>query len=613
MSKFQVDNKEIEAIKQDLRRSKALSESQIQAITTGEQLQRVLENEAIARKVSDANDEAFSAAFIERVDKQVEAEAFRRDQEEKNRKTARDGFEQDLDIIEEFAEKRIALNQKIIDSDEFSLEQKQKALLKNEELEKKLFKQSIDRVFAQGKASIEVRKDLTKAEKERRKALLTDENLRASAIEQARASIQATEDLTQVEKDRKKALLNTADTQTILNSLTETETLSLIKKLELGEIEVVRLKDAIKLNQDLAEARKESEKANKETDLKREELKKEIELQKSVLNGEKDKNGKLKDIETERLQDQKENLEKRIALLTKDSIKRLELEKQLNDLRLEEQEQANEKEEEEAENSAEKRAKIIEDATELATQIIEINNEKRLKAIDDQLSAVEERQSSLRTLAENGNEEAVKSLAESEKKEAEIRLAKEKELLRQQRIEAGLAAFKVFSANAEEDPKTALSKTIKDVSLLTAFIGALPSFLVGTEDTGKAGNSLDGNGGRLSILHDNERVITAKDNKKLGGISNSDLVDLATSPTQDFQNFATLDSKTNPVTIVQNPIDHEAKGLLKELVQATKRNKPVSTSQQFDENTHVLTQVMRAGNKIERTHKKLKLRTRNKS
>jgi hypothetical protein len=67
-----------------LEEQNALSESRLEQITTGEQLQN-LENEAIAKKVSDANDEAFTAAFVERVDKQVEAEAFRRDQEEKNR------------------------------------------------------------------------------------------------------------------------------------------------------------------------------------------------------------------------------------------------------------------------------------------------------------------------------------------------------------------------------------------------------------------------------------------------------------------------------------------------------------------------------------------------
>ncbi len=237
----------IEAIKQDLRRAKALSESQIQAIKTGEQLQKVLENEAIARKVSDANDEAFSAAFIERVDKQVEAEAFRRDQEEKNRKTARDGFEQELDIIEEFGEKRIELNQKIIDSDESSIEQRQKALQENAELEQKLFEESIQRIIEQGKASIELRDDLTRAE-----------------------------------KDRRKALLDTADIQAIVNAETETERLALIKKLDLGEIETTRLKDSIKINKDLAEARRESTKAIDEATLKTAELQKEIELQESV-------------------------------------------------------------------------------------------------------------------------------------------------------------------------------------------------------------------------------------------------------------------------------------------------------------------------------------------
>ncbi|GAG75093.1 unnamed protein product, partial [marine sediment metagenome] len=306
----------------------------------------------------------------------------------------------------------------------------------------------------------------------------------------------------------------------IVNAETETERLALIKNLDLGEIETTRLKDSIKLNQDLAEARRESTKAIDEATLKTAELQKEILLQEKALSGD------VKNIEDERLEDQKENLEKRIALLKEDSIKRLELEKQLNDLKLQDQETALEKEEEAVEKSAEKRTEAIQAASELATEIIRINNEKRLKTIDDTLSAIEERQNSLRASAERGNEDAVKSLAESEKREAEVRLEKEKELKRQQRIEAGLAAFQVFSANAQEDPKTALSKTIKDVSLLTAFIGALPSFFVGTEDTGKAGNSLDSNGGRLSILHDNERVMTAEQNKKLGGISNESLVQL---------------------------------------------------------------------------------------
>ncbi|MHC4302829.1 MAG: hypothetical protein ACYS7Y_36695, partial [Planctomycetota bacterium] len=143
------------------------------------------------------------------------------------------------------------------------------------------------------------------------------------------------------------------------------------------------------------------------------------------------------------------------------------------------------------------------------------------------MNAVEERQSSLRAAAEQGNEQAVKSLAESEKQEAEIRQQKERELQRQQRIEAGLAAFQVFAANSQEDPKTALTKTITDITTLSALISSLPSFFVGTEDTGKVSNSLDQNGGRLSILHDNERVMTAEQNKAIGPMTNEELTRLA--------------------------------------------------------------------------------------
>ncbi len=194
-------------------------------------------------------------------------------------------------------------------------------------------------------------------------------------------------------------------------------------------------------------------------------------------------------------------------------------------------------------------------------------------------------------------------MAESQKREAEVRLQKEKELKRQQRIEAGLAAFQVFSANAEEDPKTALSKTIKDVSLLTSFIGALPSFFVGTEDTGKVGSGLDSNGGRLSILHDNERVMTAEQNKKLGGISNESLVQLATSPRQNFIDF-NRNENDNQVTIV-NSNNEELNKNLKVLISEVRKNKPVKSHEEFNKRMGVVTQIVRHQSKIERNHKKL--------
>jgi len=291
----------IEAVKQDLRAAKVLSESQLAQIRTGEQLQRILRDSDIARKVSDLNDEAFTAAFVERRDKQVEAQSFARDQEEKNRKTARDDFEQELDILEEFGEKRVALNEKTINSDSASLKERQRALRDNQKIEKDLFEASIDLIIEQGKASIDLRKDLTEAEKE-----------------------------------QQKALLNTAAIQAIINEQDEQEIFNLIRRLDLGEIEEKRLKETLKIQQDIAEINTESLKAEQEALLKTQELQEDILLQERILSGE------IIDLDDERLKNEISNLETRIDLLKEDSIERLELEKELNDLLIEEEKKASE-------------------------------------------------------------------------------------------------------------------------------------------------------------------------------------------------------------------------------------------------------------------------------
>ena len=553
----------IEAVKQDLRRAKVLNESQLQAIKTGEQLQAILEDEAKARKVSDANDEAFSAAFIERVNKQVESEAFARDQEEKNTKTARDAFEQELDILEEFTEKRVASNEKIISSDSATLQERQKALLENEKLEKELFDESIKRIFAQAKASIDLRKDLTQAE-----------------------------------KDQQKALIDTADIQKILNTQDEQERFNLIRSLDLGEIEEKRLKDSLKIKQDIAIVNKESLKVEEEAARKTIELQAEISIQEKKIANESF------DLDKAKLDSQKKNLNERISLLKKDSIERLQLEKQLNDLLIQEQGEKLDKETQKTEEAAEKRADAIQTAATLATDFIQKNNEKRLKNIDDTLTGIEERQSSLRAAAEQGNEQAVKSLAESERQEAEVRAQKEKELKRQQRIEAGLAAFQVFAANAENDPNTALSKTFTDITALSAFISSLPSFYSGTEDTGTVANALDQNGGRLSVLHDNERVITAEQNKKIGNISNEELARIAVDHKRGtFRQFENVTPSSGPLLVQNN--NESLKAEMNELIKAVKANKQGDPVQSFDKRTGVLKEVVKTGMKINNTHKQL--------
>jgi len=91
--------------------------------------------------------------------------------------------------------------------------------------------------------------------------------------------------------------------------------------------------------------------------------------------------------------------------------------------------------------------------------------------------------------------------------------------------EIGLAAFKGYAAKVEAGSKKPVIDTLKDLSTLTLAIRSLPTFFDGIEDTGKGGK-VDNKGGFLSILHPNERVMTAEQNKKMYGYSNEAVADI---------------------------------------------------------------------------------------
>jgi hypothetical protein len=133
----------------------------------------------------------------------------------------------------------------------------------------------------------------------------------------------------------------------------------------------------------------------------------------------------------------------------------------------------------------------------------------------------------LKTLAENGNINAQQSLAEQQKAITELEKRKEKELKRQQRIKLAQSVFSTYASKVESGSKNALAETIRDTTLLTQFISALPTFESGIDDTGKSGNGLDGRGGFLSVLHPNERVVPKSLNQQIGSMSNEQLSKIA--------------------------------------------------------------------------------------
>jgi len=447
-----------EAVKQDLRRAGI----DVSNIDTSEELIDLIEKGDNAKKVSDTNDEAFTVAYSERRDKEVESESFKRDQEEKFRKTARDSFEQELDILEEFTEQKIALNQSVIDDEKTTQEEREKLIEENKKLTEDLYNESIKLIKEQGKASIDLRKDLTDEEKEAQKLLL--DNIESQEIK------------------------NEQDAQELFN---------IIRKLDLGEIEEKRLKEAIKLNRELTEANKEGAVVDeKNTETRKEQL-------------------------------------KDLADLTEDFI----------------------------------------------SNQLEKANEKSEKALD----ATQKRIEDINKAIELGNEEAKQSLAIEEKKEAELEAKREKRRKAEAKIEAGIAILKSFGANDGD-----LGKTIADTSVLLSFINTLPSFYDGVEDTGTVAKPLDSNGGRLTMLHDNERVLTAKQNAKLGGISNEDLADLGAMHNKgDINGGATIIQQNNKELIAE----------VKEVVRAVKSIP--QTSFAFDEKGKYYKEVVKSLNKKE--------------
>jgi hypothetical protein len=125
-------------------------------------------------------------------------------------------------------------------------------------------------------------------------------------------------------------------------------------------------------------------------------------------------------------------------------------------------------------------------------------------------------------------EQMARAKAELERRQSEEREARRKEaaLLAEAYMNALNARLKEPNANASEAPL----KAAKDVLLAKAIAKTLSSFFDGTEDTGDGGN-VDNKKGFLSVLHPNERVMTAEQNKKTEKngkkLANETLADIA--------------------------------------------------------------------------------------
>jgi len=193
--------------------------------------------------------------------------------------------------------------------------------------------------------------------------------------------------------------------------------------------------------------------------------------------------------------------------------------------------EAKEKEIEDNKKLEEEKWQTTQDFAQKATDYLKKQSDERISLIDKEISAAEKQADIYRDLAANGNINAQQSLAEQERIIAESNRRKEREQKRQQRMELANTIYQTYASHAAKDPKTALMNTIKDASLLQAFISSLPMFYDGTEDTGRGGG-VDGKGGFHAVLHPHERVIPKSLNDQIGNLSNEQLTRLA----MEYQN-----------------------------------------------------------------------------
>jgi hypothetical protein len=308
-----------------------------------------------------------------------------------------------------------------------------------------------------------------------------------------------------------------------------------VEASRLRAIQVARLKAAdedIKLRQELATARLETERANfeKEEDFIKYRERRLTELQ---------------------IQFAKERLEKLKELFQVTGDARVELEiartealiatlnaklKQLSD-------QANQN----AQAILQEYIKAAQAITDGLETYFRRLDERSLASLERERNILQRRISIFEGLAKEGSLAANESIAELERREAELVKRGEDLKRKAQRREFALAAIKTYAQFLERGAANPLAQTIRDLTLLSQLISRLPTFYEGTEyvNTGiKIPNAV--RDALIVRVHEGERIVPAHINKQLQGIKNEDLPKLITSERIEFD----TDSFLNTIDIV---------------------------------------------------------------
>lgn len=218
-------------------------------------------------------------------------------------------------------------------------------------------------------------------------------------------------------------------------------------------------------------------------------------------------------------------------------------------------------------------------------------SERKIAQIEKEIEIAQKQFDYYMELAKNGNINAKESLAEQQKIINEGELKKQQEQKRIQMMELAKTAYTTYQGKVNSGSKTPLADTIKDITMLQAFIKTIPAFEDGIEDTGKHGNGVDGKGGFNAILHPNERVIPKSLNEQIGNLSNTQLAKIAVNYRAGKIGDVNQSGSALDLAILVNEIK-DLKSVIK--------NKP-ETNIELGEITHSIMEVVksvRKGNEV---------------
>ncbi|MCX6796662.1 MAG: hypothetical protein NTW06_04170, partial [Candidatus Falkowbacteria bacterium] len=248
-----------------------------------------------------------------------------------------------------------------------------------------------------------------------------------------------------------------------------------------------------------------------------------------------------------------------------------------------------------------KNSESIAKGLEIVDSIEKAYFDKRMNRLDTEIEANKKAQSDMKALADKGNETAIKNLAFEEQQGIKLQAQKEKDQKTKERIEMVMALLKTYNslmAQPNMTPEEALRKTALSGVMLEGMTKAIGSFYEGTIDTGTTNNPLDKNGGRLSILHDNEIVMPEKEATPLRNMGFENTLQIANAAAlykqQTANNKITTDGNYNYLLAA------EIKGLREDMAK-----RPVLDNVMIDKLNQSVIYSMQVKNSLILNHKKL--------